>query len=131
MRKLKPSFQNLINENKNKIQQDRRLMDEIEERIDYRHEHAMKQKVTKTKDKSHSYEISGFYPLYLPISMMMAIPSFLYLIYAFTRKFNSKKTSTTKQHSMSNRPAPLCCHIHSARVEVVSQIVLKEEAGSR
>jgi hypothetical protein len=49
MRKLKPSFQNLINENKNKIQQDRRLMDEIEERIDYRHEHAIKQEVTKNK----------------------------------------------------------------------------------
>lgn len=34
MRKLKSSFQHLINENKNKIQQDKRLMDQIEERID-------------------------------------------------------------------------------------------------
>ncbi|QTL51262.1 FbpB family small basic protein [Priestia aryabhattai] len=50
MRKLKPSFQNLINENKNKIQQDKRLMDQIDERIDYRHEHAIKQRDSNNKE---------------------------------------------------------------------------------
>jgi len=47
MRKLKPSFQHLVNENKNQIQQDKRLLDQIEERIDYRHEHAIKQTILK------------------------------------------------------------------------------------
>ncbi|WP_176586262.1 FbpB family small basic protein [Priestia megaterium] len=47
MRKLKPSFQHLINENKNQSQQDKRLLDQIEERIDYRHEHAIKQTTLK------------------------------------------------------------------------------------
>ncbi|MDP1471790.1 FbpB family small basic protein [Priestia megaterium] len=47
MRKLKPTFQSLINENKNKIQQDKKLMDQIEERIDCRHEYAIKQKTKK------------------------------------------------------------------------------------
>ncbi|NGY75876.1 FbpB family small basic protein (plasmid) [Bacillus megaterium] len=98
MRKLKPSFQNLINENKNQIQQDRRLMDQIEERIDYRHEHAIKQKLRKIEDKSHLSHMSGFYPLYLPLSRIKTIPSFLYLIYAFTRKLNSKKNSTVYAH---------------------------------
>jgi len=50
MRKLKPPFQSLINEIKHKIQHDKKLMDQIEERIDERHQHAIKQKNTKTTE---------------------------------------------------------------------------------
>ncbi|MED4210075.1 FbpB family small basic protein [Priestia megaterium] len=42
MRKLKPSFQNLVNENRHKILEDKKVMEKIDEKIEARHEQAMK-----------------------------------------------------------------------------------------
>jgi hypothetical protein len=40
MRKLKPSFQNLVNENRNEILEDKKVMEKIEEKIEARQEQA-------------------------------------------------------------------------------------------
>lgn len=42
MRKLKPSFQNLVNENRYKILEDKKVMEKIEEKIEDRQEQAIK-----------------------------------------------------------------------------------------
>ncbi len=44
MRKLKPSFQNLVNENRHKILEDKKVMEKIEEKIEARQEQAIKMK---------------------------------------------------------------------------------------
>ena len=46
MRKLKTSFQNLVNENRHEILEDKKVMEKIEEKIEARQEQAIK---TKTK----------------------------------------------------------------------------------
>ncbi|MED4256660.1 FbpB family small basic protein [Priestia megaterium] len=42
MRKLKTSFQNLVNENRHKILEDKKVMEKIEEKIEARQEQAIK-----------------------------------------------------------------------------------------
>jgi hypothetical protein len=44
MRKLKLSFQNLVNENRHKILEDKKVMEKIEEKIEARQEQAIKMK---------------------------------------------------------------------------------------
>ena len=44
MRKLKPSFQNLVNENRHKILEDKKVMEKIEAKIEARQEQAIKMK---------------------------------------------------------------------------------------
>ncbi|MFE7083937.1 FbpB family small basic protein [Priestia megaterium] len=42
MRKLKPSFQNLVNENRRNILEDKKVMEKIEEKIEARQGQAIK-----------------------------------------------------------------------------------------
>ncbi|MFL0497859.1 FbpB family small basic protein [Priestia megaterium] len=44
MRKLKPCFQNLVNENRHKILEDKKVMEKIEEKIEARQEQTIKMK---------------------------------------------------------------------------------------
>ncbi|MGR6342174.1 FbpB family small basic protein [Priestia megaterium] len=44
MRKLKPPFQNLINESRHNILKDKKVMEKIDEKIEARHEQTMKMK---------------------------------------------------------------------------------------
>ncbi|MGG0391179.1 FbpB family small basic protein [Priestia megaterium] len=45
MRKLKTSFQNLVNEKRHKILEDKKVMEKIEEKIEARQEQAIKMKM--------------------------------------------------------------------------------------